>query len=117
MKAVPRLVDCLSDLAETLGGARPAAVARELTKLFEETRRGTLVELASHYAEHGHPKGEIVVLVGPPDKSEADESTIDAALVEALKTQSVKQASAEIADLFGLPKRNVYQRALALKDA
>ncbi|MEL7108427.1 MAG: 16S rRNA (cytidine(1402)-2'-O)-methyltransferase [Pseudomonadota bacterium] len=113
----PRLVDCLADLAATLGAARHAAVARELTKLFEETRRGTLAELADHYAEHGPPKGEIVILVGPPEKVEADEADIDAALVEALKTQSVKQASAEIADLFGLPKRNVYQRALALKDA
>ncbi|MEO1324918.1 MAG: 16S rRNA (cytidine(1402)-2'-O)-methyltransferase [Pseudomonadota bacterium] len=113
----PRLVDCLADLAATLGESRHAAVARELTKLFEETRRGTLAELADHYAEHGPPKGEIVILVGPPDKVEADEADIDAALVEALKTQSVKQASAEIADLFGLPKRNVYQRALALKDA
>ena len=113
----PRLVDCLSDLTATLGETRHAAVARELTKLFEETRRGTLAELVAHYTEQGHPKGEIVILVGPLDKVEADAADIDAALVEALKTQSVKQASAEIADLFGLPKRNVYQRALALKDA
>lgn len=112
----PRLTDCLSDLAETLGASREAAVARELTKLFEETRRGTLSDLATHYAEHGPPKGEIVLLVGPPIEKEADEETIDAALVEAMKSQSVKQASNEIAEMFGLPKRNVYQRALALKD-
>lgn len=112
----PRLADCLQDLADTLGGARDAAVARELTKLFEETRRGSLAELAAHYAENGPPKGEIVVLIGPPEKIEASEESIDAALAEALKSQSVKQASAEIAELFGLPKRNVYQRALALKD-
>lgn len=112
----PRLADCLQDLANTLGGTREAAVARELTKLFEETRRGTLIDLAAHYAENGPPKGEIVLLVGPPDKIEASEETIDAALTEALKSQSVKQASTEIAELFGLPKRNVYQRALALKD-
>ena len=87
-----------------------------LTKLFEETRRGSLAELADHYAENGPPKGEIVVLIGPPEKFEASEESIDAALTEALKSQSVKQASAEIAELFGLPKRNVYQRALALKD-
>lgn len=112
----PRLTDCLSDLAEMLGGTREAAVARELTKLFEETRRGTLTELAEHYADVGPPKGEIVVLIGPPEASQADDETVDAALVEALKSQSVKQASAEVAALFGLPKRNVYQRALALKD-
>lgn len=112
----PRLADCLQDLADTLGGTREAAVARELTKLFEETRRGTLADLAAHYAENGPPKGEIVLLMGPPEKMEASEETIDAALTEALKSQSVKQASTEIAELFGLPKRNVYQRALALKD-
>jgi len=112
----PRLADCLSDLADTLGRTREAAVARELTKLFEETRRGSLEELAAHYAENGPPKGEIVILIGPPEKTEASEETIDAALTEALKSQSVKQASSEIAELFGLPKRNVYQRALALKD-
>lgn len=113
----PRLADSLRDAAATLGADREAAVCRELTKLFEETRRGTLQSLADHYAEHGHPKGEIVVLVGPPMKEEADERTIDAALTEALKSQSVKQAAAEIADLFDLPKRQMYQRALILKDA
>ncbi len=112
----PRLADCLNDLTHLLGGARDAAVARELTKLFEETRRGSLQDLATHYTEHGPPKGEIVVLVGPPVKVDADDAAIDAALLEALKSQSVKQASNEIADMFGLPKRNVYQRALALKD-
>jgi len=92
-------------------------VTRELTKLFEETRRGTLSSLAAHYAEHGPPKGEIVVLVGPPEKKVASEETIELALLEALKSQSVKQASSEIAELFGLPKRDVYQQALRLKDA
>ncbi|MEO1552977.1 MAG: 16S rRNA (cytidine(1402)-2'-O)-methyltransferase [Pseudomonadota bacterium] len=112
----PRLADCLSDLAETLDGSREAAITRELTKLFEETRRGTLTELARHYSEAGPPKGEIVVLIGPPQRVQVDDETIDAALAEALKSHSVKQASAEVAALFGLPKRNVYQRALALKD-
>lgn len=112
----PRLVDCLQDLATTLGETREAAVARELTKLFEETRRGSLADLVEHYRSNGHPKGEIVILIGPPVKVEADEAAVDAALIEALKSGSVKQASAEIADMFGLPKRNVYQRALALKD-
>ncbi|GAB5454542.1 MAG: 16S rRNA (cytidine(1402)-2'-O)-methyltransferase [Henriciella sp.] len=112
----PRLSDCLQDAAGTLGADREAAMCRELTKLFEETRRGSLQSLADHYTEHGPPKGEIVVLIGPPTKTQADEETIDAALTNALETQSVKQAAAEIADLFDLPKRQVYQRALALKD-
>ena len=112
----PRLSDCLQDAAETLGTEREAAVCRELTKLFEETRRGYLQSLADHYAENGPPKGEIVVLIGPPIKTQADEETIDSALRQALETQSVKQAAAEIADMFALPKRQVYQRALALKD-
>lgn len=112
----PRLSDCLQDAAETLGAEREAAVFRELTKLFEETRRGSLQSLADHYAENGPPKGEIVVLIGPPIKTQADKETIDSALRQALETQSVKQAAAEIADMFALPKRQVYQRALALKD-
>jgi 16S rRNA (cytidine1402-2'-O)-methyltransferase len=112
----PRLVDCLQAAAEILGGERDAAVCRELTKLFEETKRGSLNSLAEHYSENGPPKGEIVILIGPPVKTEADQDTIDHALRQALATQPVKQAATEIADLFGLPKRQVYQRALALKD-
>ena len=112
----PRLADCLQDLSTTLGETREAAVCRELTKLFEETRRGTLGELATHYAEQGPPKGEIVLLLGPPLQDEVSEEALDAALRKALQTHSVKQAAAEIAAQLGLPKRDVYQRALALKD-
>lgn len=112
----PRLADCLVDLTETFGAEREAAVSRELTKLFEETRRGTLGSLAAHYAEAGPPKGEIVLLVGPPLEQAVTEEALDAALRSALQSQSVKQAAAEIAAQLGLPKRDVYQRALALKD-
>lgn len=112
----PRLTACLADMAETLVPAREAAVARELTKLFEETRRGTLESLAAHYAEHGRPKGEIVVLVGPPgQQAVASENAIKAALEVALKTQPTKAAANQIAAAFGLPKRDVYQIALSLK--
>lgn len=112
----PRLAASLADLAETLGEKRDCAICRELTKRFEETRRGTLGELAIHYREKGPPKGEIVLLVGPPDKVTVSEDDLDVALIDALKTQSVKHAAAEIAALFNLAKRDVYQRALALKD-
>ncbi len=111
----PRLAACLSDLAEMLGPDREAAVARELTKLFEETRRDTLANLAAHYTEHGHPKGEIVVLIGPPGEVEITEEVIDAALTAALETSSLKQAAADIAAKYGVAKRDVYQRGLALK--
>ncbi len=112
----PRLAACLADLAETLGPDREAAVARELTKLFEETQRGTLAELAAHYSQHGHPKGEIVVLVGPPGKLEITGAVIDAALKAALKTQSHKQAASAVAEQLGIAKREAYQRALILKN-
>ncbi len=112
----PRLADSLSDLAEVLGETRQAAVSRELTKLFEETRRGSLRDLADHYTMNGPPKGEIVLLIGPPEKSAVSDEDIDAALQEALKTLSVKQAAAEIATRFDRAKRDIYQRALSLKD-
>lgn len=112
-----RLAACLSDMAQIWGSDRPAAVCRELTKLYEETRRGTLGELATHYAEAGAPKGEIVILIGPPLKTEAAEADVDAALAEALKTLRVKDAAKEVAAQLGLPRRDVYQRALALNEA
>jgi 16S rRNA (cytidine1402-2'-O)-methyltransferase len=111
----PRLAASLADLAAVLGG-REAAVARELTKHFEEIRRGSLAELAEFYADAERaPKGEIVLLVAPPDEdATASEEDIDAALKTALKTSSLKDAVAEVTKLSGAPKRDVYQRALAL---
>ncbi|MEM6534502.1 MAG: 16S rRNA (cytidine(1402)-2'-O)-methyltransferase [Pseudomonadota bacterium] len=111
----PRLAAMLNDLAAGLGGERQAAVARELTKLFEETRRGSLQDLAAHYSNAGPPKGEIVVLVGPPDRALVTDDVIDQALRAALAEQSLKQAAADISDALGLPRRDVYQRALQLK--
>jgi 16S rRNA (cytidine1402-2'-O)-methyltransferase len=112
----PRLADALADLAATLG-PRDAAVARELTKFFEETRRGTLTELADHYAATGGPKGEIVVLVGPPQALAADPDAVTAALIALLATQPTKAAANAIAEAFGLSKRDVYTQALALRSA
>ena len=115
-ESAQRLAAMLADLAETLG-PRPAAVARELTKLYEEVRRGSLPELAAHYAEAGPPKGEVVVVIGPPAESEAetlDEAGLDAALKRALATSSLRDAVAEIARLSGQPRKAVYARALAL---
>lgn len=111
-----RLSSSLADMAKVFGETRPAALARELTKLFEETRRGSLGELATFYTENGAPKGEIVVLVGPPEETgPPSEDLLDAALLEALEHQPTKAAANSVAAQFGLPKRDVYQRALALK--
>ena len=113
-ESAQRLADSLADMAAELGD-RPAAVARELTKLYEEVRRGTLAELARHYAAAGPPKGEIVVVVGPPlpapPPSDAD---LDASLKAALARLSVRDAASEVADALGLKRRTVYARALEL---
>ncbi|MBX3523589.1 MAG: 16S rRNA (cytidine(1402)-2'-O)-methyltransferase [Xanthobacteraceae bacterium] len=110
----PRLAESLSDMAATLG-ARDAAVCRELTKAFEEIRRGTLSDLAAHYEEAGAPKGEIVVVVAPPGETPLlDEEDIEQKIKMALKTLSLKDASAAIAAETGLPRKEIYARALAL---
>ncbi len=112
-----RVARALEDLAAMLG-PRPAAVARELTKRFEEVRRGPLDILAAHYAAAPQPKGEIVILVGPPGASvaETSDSDIDAALAIALTGYSVREAAALVAAETGLPRRAVYARALKLRD-
>ena len=113
-EAPSRLADSLSDLAAELG-PRPAAVARELTKLHEETRRGDLLSLAAHYAASDPPKGEIVVLVGPPaDEAAPAIEDLDNEIRAALTTLSVKDAANAIAARTGLPRRDVYARALQL---
>ncbi len=114
-ESAKRLAASLVDMAAVLG-PRDAAVARELTKLHEEVRRGPLAELAAHYAEAGPPKGEIVLVVGPPAPGgPPDDAAIDAALTEALERLGVRDAAAEVAARFGLGRREVYQRAIALR--
>ena len=114
-EAPHRLAETLADLAEAFG-ARPAAVARELTKRFEEIRRGTLADLAAHYAAND-ARGEITIVVGPAPDEAADEDTVDRQLAEALATQTLKQAVAQVTAATGLPRRVVYARALALAGA
>lgn len=117
LESAKRLAGCLADMAEVLG-PREAAVGRELTKYYEEVRRGRLDELAAHYAKSGPPKGEITLCVGPPlAKAAPSEEELTALLSEALKTDSVKVVAAEFARQTGLPKRDLYARALAIKDA
>ncbi len=110
----PRLAASLAAMVDTLG-TRPAAVARELTKLVEEVRRGSLAELAAAYAEAEPPKGEIVVVIGPPEaEAPAAAEDIDARLRAALATLSLRDAVAAVAATTGRKRREVYARALAL---
>lgn len=112
----PRLGATLADLAAGLG-AREAALCRELTKLHEEVRRGELPALAQAYAQE-EPRGEIVLVIAPPAPApSAKVSDIDALLRQALARVSVKDAVGEVAAATGTPRREVYQRALALAKA
>ncbi len=111
-----RLAASLAAMTEAFGD-RPAAVCRELTKKFEETRRGRLAALAQAYAAEAPPKGEIVVLVGPPAPAGTADADIDAALRTALASGSVKDAAREVAQALGAPRNRVYQRALDLAKA
>jgi len=110
----PRIADTLADLSEGLG-PREAAVCRELTKLHEEVRRGDLPSLARDYAHGAETRGEIVIVIAPPGEEKAvGTAELDALLLDALGRVSVKEAVAEIAAVTGQPRREVYQRALAL---
>ncbi len=109
-----RLASSLNDMAVVLGD-RQACVTRELTKLFEEARRGTLSELAAHYAESGPPKGEVTLVIGPPEPVELDETALDDLLADLLNTLSVKDAATQAAERTGAPRKLAYQRALAIK--
>jgi 16S rRNA (cytidine1402-2'-O)-methyltransferase len=109
----PRLGPSLSAMAKVLGN-RDAAVARELTKKFEEVVSGSLAKLAERYAEE-EPKGEIVVIVGPPADQPAENGDFDAALREALETLPAAKAAAQISKRFGLDRSKVYARAAEIK--
>ena len=116
-EAPHRLVRTLADLFEVCGSDRRVAIARELTKLHEEVRRAGLPELARDYAQGAKTRGEIVIVVAPP--AEADAATaedIDALLRRALTRTSVKDAVSEVASATGKPRREIYQRALALSE-
>lgn len=108
-----RVRETLAELRDAFGESRQAAVARELTKRFEEVLRGTLGELAAEFAGR-EVKGEVVVLVDRAEAVAAGPEALDAALRAALGSMPVSAAAAEVAAALGLPRRQVYQRALAL---
>jgi 16S rRNA (cytidine1402-2'-O)-methyltransferase len=111
-EAPHRLAETLSDMAEIFGD-RPACVAREMTKKFEEVRRGALPDLASHYAATA-ARGEITLVVGPAPAETAATDDLDAQLLAALRRARLRDAVAEVTAATGLPRRSVYARALAL---
>ncbi|GBD41846.1 Ribosomal RNA small subunit methyltransferase I [bacterium HR39] len=111
-EAPHRIGETLRDVLEVLGD-REAAIARELTKLHEEVRTGRVSELLARIEAEGPPKGEMVLLVGPPGERERpSEEDVAAALDEALASLSVRDAAAEIARRFGISRREAYRLAL-----
>ena len=112
-ETAPRLAKSLQAIGELLPG-REVAVARELTKLYEECRTGTAEDLAAHYEAHP-PRGEIVLLIGPPGETEASAEDADTLLREALGRLKPSHAAAEVAKATGLDRKALYARALELK--
>lgn len=111
----PRLLACLQDMAKILGGDRPAAVTRELTKMFEEVKRDTLGQLVAYYEQAPEPKGEIVIIVGPGVQKKASEDDIKTRLKELLADLSVRDAAGQVADETGISRKQAYEFAIMLQ--
>jgi 16S rRNA (cytidine1402-2'-O)-methyltransferase len=111
-----RLADTLVSMVEALGGARKAAIGRELTKTFEEMRPGTLAALADHYAAADTPKGEIVICVGPPEAAADEPADIDRLLLSLSAEMPASKAAAEAAKMTGGERQALYRRLLELKE-
>ncbi|MDQ0563125.1 16S rRNA (cytidine1402-2'-O)-methyltransferase [Rhizobium mesoamericanum] len=110
-----RIAATLVAAADVLGGDRAASVCRELTKTYEEFRRGTLAELARHYADVESVKGEIVLVIGPPPERGVEAADVDAILADLARTLPTSKAAAEASRLTGISKKELYQRLLDMK--
>ncbi len=110
-----RLAASLKSAADVLGTDRPAAVCRELTKAYEEIRRGTLGELAASYQDE-NVRGEIVLVIGPGSTPVPSDDDVDALLVKLAADLPAGKAATEAARLTGLPRKDLYQRLLDMKD-
>jgi 16S rRNA (cytidine1402-2'-O)-methyltransferase len=115
-ETAPRLQASLGDMQAVLGD-RETAVARELTKIYEEVRTAPLPVLVAHYRENGPPKGEIVIVIGPPPQRAPDNESVTDDIRSALETMSVRDAAAFVAEKTGLPKKDIYARTLELAQA
>jgi len=113
-EAPRRVAATLADMSNSLGGDRPAAVARELTKMFETFRRGTLDQLAGIFSNEAPPKGEVTIIVGPAIADVPDEVEIDTLLRQRMKQTSLAEAVAEVTAATGAARNLVYRRALAV---
>ena len=111
-----RLAETLGAMVDALGGARKAAIGRELTKAFEEMRTGTLGELADHYAAADTPKGEIVICVGPAQATADQPADIDRLLLSLAAEMPASKAAAEAAKMTGGQKQALYRRLLELRE-
>ncbi|SDW31449.1 16S rRNA (cytidine(1402)-2'-O)-methyltransferase [Roseicitreum antarcticum] len=109
-----RIHKLLNEMVSVLGAERGAAVCRELTKRYEEVVRGSLAELSAHFAQH-EVKGELVVLVDRGQRDVVSDHDLEAALKSALAGASLREAAAQVAQDLGLPRRQVYQAALAME--
>jgi 16S rRNA (cytidine1402-2'-O)-methyltransferase len=116
-EAPHRIDTSLAAMADAFGPDRPAAVCRELTKTYEEFRRGTLADLAAHYQQVENVKGEIVLVIGPPEPVETSEADVEAVLADLSKSMPTAGAATEAARLTGLPRKVLYQRLLEIKNA
>lgn len=114
-ETAPRLMESLADMLDILGD-RDVAVTRELTKMFEEVRRDKLSALVGHYRDSGDPKGEIVIVIGPPVRVAVTDAELETMLREALKTLRVKDAAAFVAEQAGVAKKKAYDLALSLQN-
>ncbi len=109
----PRLLAALESV-QAVYGARDIAVVREITKLYEESRRGSVEELITHYKESGAPKGEIVLVIAGAQPREFDDAAINEFLTQALKSMGTKDAAAHVAAETGRPRKELYERALEI---
>lgn len=112
-ESAPRLIDCLSDIHAVMG-ARDVAVVREITKMFEEVRKGDAQDLVAHYTEKGAPKGEIVLVIAPPQVKETSAHDLEHLLRNALQTMKTKEAAASVAQKTGANKKDLYDMALRI---
>lgn len=112
----PRLLDSLQDMRVVFGN-RDGAVMRELTKMYEEVKRGKLSDLILHYSTKGAPKGEIVVVLGHPVAEVVSTESIEKQLIKALENMSVRDAADMVSQATGKPKKTIYTLALKLSSS